>query len=190
MTWVRVALCWALVAGGQAAAVPEAKTEFAIKADFLVNLLPYIQWPDQAERLGRPFQIVVLGRSPFGPHLDSVVRTQTVHRRPIQVRYLTRLGDLEGCEAIFICRSESSRLEAVLAWAQARNVLTMADEEAFARKGVMLNLLMEGTSIKPTFNQQTTALAGIQVNPRVFRFVRPFGPSPAPSPVSRGGSST
>ncbi len=163
------ALWFGLAVVAQAAPPPP---EYVLKAKILVGLLPYVQWPDEAAQGDRPFQIAVLGRSPFGPHLDELAKTHTAHRRPIRLRYTGRASEAEGCQAIFICRSELSHLEAVLAWAQPRHVLTLSDDEALAQRGVMMNLLMEGRFVRLAVNQESATAAGVLISSQLLRDAR------------------
>jgi hypothetical protein len=117
--------------------------EYDLKARILLELLPYVQWPKVEAPADGPFVLVVLGKSPFGRSLEDGARTRTIQKRAIQVRYLTRLGEVKACDAIFLCRSEVVGLGKATAWARSAQVLTIADSLDFLDKGIMVNLLVE-----------------------------------------------
>ena len=73
-----VATCLLLFLGlSVGAAVPPA--EYRVKAVFLFNFAQFVDWPPDAFTApGQPFVIGVLGKDPFGPELDAVVRGETV----------------------------------------------------------------------------------------------------------------
>lgn len=155
--------------------------EYAVKAQILVELLSYVHWPAAGEGTPWPFEIVVVGRSPFGRHLDDYVRTRTIRRRPIRVRYQARVADVGTCDAIFLCRSEAARAEAVSAWARGHQILTVCDEEGLARRGLMITLVTEGNFVRLVVNPGAASAAGIAFsslllqNARVVSTARPAG---------------
>jgi hypothetical protein len=116
--------------------------EYARKADLLLFLLPYVQWPSGTKWESGSFELAVLGKSDIGPHLDGKVQALTVHKKPIRIRYVSRPNDAEGCQAVFICASEAPRIDRILAWAKGRPILTLSDDVAMAKRGVMVNLLL------------------------------------------------
>jgi hypothetical protein len=146
--------------------------EYLLKARILLTLLPYVQWPDNATGVDRPFDIVVLGRSPFGSHLDDELRKLTVHHRVIRVRYLSKLAEAEGCQALFICASEAKRVGDILAWAKGRQVLTLADDVGLAGRGVMINLLLEEQKVKLALNLESARASGFVLSSRLMPLAR------------------
>ena len=152
--------------------------EYSRKAKLLLTLLPYVQWRSQATWGDGPFQIAVLGKSEFGPHLNNQAGSLTIHHRQIRVRYVSKPGDAEGCQALFICASEAPRIESILTWAKGRPILTLSDDEAMARRGVMVNLVMDGSFVRMVVNPETAAMAGlflgseIQANARIIAMKR------------------
>ncbi|GLH70581.1 hypothetical protein GETHPA_21140 [Geothrix rubra] len=164
--------CWAGVA------IPEAAApEYALKAQFLVELLPYVQWRPEPAGSGKPLVIGVLGRSPFGTHLNDYARGRTVRQRPIQIRYGERIQDLAGCDVVFICRSESSGIAGIVAWTRGRRVLTVADDERGAREGVMLCFLMDGQFVRLFANPEAAAAEGLVFSSQLLRIARMPGTS-------------
>jgi len=144
-----------------AAPLPEKATEYGTKAKLLLVVLPYVEWVSEATWKAGPFRVAVLGESLFGSELDESARTLTVHHRPIRIQYVSRLREAEGCQALFICASEIRRMDAILAWAEGREILTVADNEQLARRGVMLNLLHEGEYVRLVINPEAAQAAGL-----------------------------
>lgn len=159
-------------------ASPEAPApEYALKAQFLVELLPYVQWRPEPAGPGQPLVIGVLGRSPFGTHLNDYARGRTVRQRPIQVKYGDRIQDLAGCEVVFICRSEASSLAGIVAWTRGRRILTVADDERGMRLGVMLCFLTDGQFVRLFANPEAAATEGLLFSSQLLRIARMPGTS-------------
>jgi hypothetical protein len=160
-----------------ASAGPNALTpEYELKAHILVDLLPYVQARPEPGPRDRPFSILVLGRSPFGAYLDDYARTRTIQKRPIRTLYARNLSEAAACDAVFICRSEIRRADAILGWAQARHAITLSDDEALAQRGVVLNLLMEGRFVRLAVNPEAATAAGVVISSQLLRNARMLTP--------------
>lgn len=170
-------LVLATVAVGSAPLEAQAPVpEYALKAEVLLKVLSYVQWPSGPEPAGWPIDIVVVGKSPFGTYLDDYARARTIQRRPIRVRYQAKAADVGPCHAIFICRSEAGRADAVLAWARNHQVLTVSDDESLARRGVMVNLVLEGHLVRLAVSPSAAAAAGITLT-RLLPYTRILPPA-------------
>lgn len=172
MSRLLAGLCAAAVLGAAPGPPLDRPTEYSSKAKILLMVLPYIEWPSEATWKEGPFKIAVLGESPFGSRLDEGVRSLTVHHRSIQIRYVSKVRDAEGCQALFICTSELSRVDAILAWAKGREILTLSDDLALAKRGVMLNLLLEGGFVRLVVNPDETRQAGLVLGSRLMSLAR------------------
>jgi hypothetical protein len=169
----------ALVTGSSAAM--GAEPEYATKAKIMLMLLPYVQWPSQEAWGDRPFQVAILGKSPFGSHLDEVVQKLTVHHKSIQIRYTTKLNEAEGCQVLFICDSEAQRVDAVLGWTRGKPILTVTDDEAMACRGVMVNLILEGRFVRLAVNPEAANASGIFLGSQLLRNARILSTRRSPS---------
>lgn len=158
----------ALVGG---ASVPPSP-EYVLKAKILLVLLPYVRWPAQDTWGEKPFQIAVLGQSPFGPHLDEASKNLTVHRRPVRIRYIGKPGEADGCQVLFVCASERYRLQPILGWARGKPVLTVADDEDLIRQGIMVNLLLEGAFVRLAVNPDAAGESGLFLGSQLLRNAR------------------
>lgn len=121
--------------------------EFVLKAQALVELSPYIKWPEQRDA-GHPFTIAVVGHSPFGAKLDTYARARTIQSRKIDLVYVHKPSELPPCDLVFICRSERKNIGEILDWARGRGVLTVTDDPDLLTRGVMVDLVAEGGTLK------------------------------------------
>ncbi|WLT31223.1 YfiR family protein [Geothrix sp. PMB-07] len=156
-------------------------TEYETKARILLMVLPYIQWSSESSWKDGPFVIAVLGDSPFGYHLDEGARSLTIHHRPIKIRYITRVREAEGCHALFVCSSEARRLDGIFAWTRGREVLTLSDDPALAKRGIMLNLLLEEGFVRLAANPEAVQGSGLTLGSRLMALARPIRASGASS---------
>ncbi|GLH72972.1 hypothetical protein GETHLI_14740 [Geothrix limicola] len=175
-------LCAVLVlSAGTGAPALEKPTEYSSKAKILLMILPYIQWPSEANWKEEPFKLAVLGESPFGTRLDEGTQSLTVHHRPIQIRYISKVRDAEGCQALFICASEQRRIDGILSWTEGKEILTLSDDESLARKGVILNLLLEGGYVRLVVNPEAARRSNLLLGSRLMSLAKPIS-APRPTP--------
>jgi hypothetical protein len=164
---LRTAAMLALAGNPQAAwadALPAAE-DYALKARVLRVIGGYITGPPrQASGSAQAFLIGVLGKSPFGPHLEEACRGRAVHARPIRLAYQEDAGGLLGCDLVFICASERTRLPRWLALFKGRPVFLLGDTPGFAAQGVMLTMLLEGGTLTLEANLKAARAAGFEVN--------------------------
>lgn len=179
MSWLFPAFC--LAGPMPPALVAPAPPEYETKARILLMVLPYIQWASESGWKEGPFVIAVLGDSPFGYHLDEGARSLTIHHRPIKIRYVTRVREAEGCHALFICSSEGRRLDGILAWLRGREVLTLSDDPALARRGIMLSLLLEDGYVRLAACPEAAQGTGLTLGARLLSLARIIRPSGAGS---------
>lgn len=136
--------------------------EYQTKAKLIRNLMSYVRWPRED---GRPRVLGVLGASPFEDYLNDLPRGRGVQ---IRLMFFRTLKGLEGCDAVFICDSEADRLPEVLRALQGRPVLTLGDSPGFARRGVMINLVLADERVGLEVNLRAARQAGLEISSAVL----------------------
>lgn len=172
---MRAGVCLVAALAAQAMAPPQAaQPEYELKARFLLQFPEFVSWPP-ASGMGdpaRPFVILVLGDSPFGAWLDQTAADRKVQGHPVEVRYSHDPADLDGCQMVFICGSERNRLSGILAKAAARSVLTVADMEGSAARGVMIDLVIESSLPRFEINRAAALAAGLPLSAQLLGLAR------------------
>jgi hypothetical protein len=156
-------------AGGNAAAQQPLAREYGLKAAYLYKFGKYVRWPaDTAD----PFVIGVLGRDPFGATLREVERVGTVGGKRIVVHRFSSMVQYKPCQILFVSRiaaaghegeTAEDRLNAALAKTQGTPVLLVSDTQGFARKGVVINFLVQANLIRMEINQDAAQRAGLAI---------------------------
>jgi hypothetical protein len=174
--WMAIAAITPPPLGAQGLNPGESRPEAAVMAEALIQMLPYVQWPKESAEPGHPFELVVLGKSPFGRHLDNFAQSQTVQQRPIRIQYVTRLADIARCQALFVCQSEGAAIGKIPAWARANKVLTIAEGGAFMEKGIMVNLFVDGTKARNRVNWAVNpgeaGAGGLAISSQLLQFAQ------------------
>jgi hypothetical protein len=163
------------VSPGAARANP-AVTEYQVKAVFLLNFARFVTWPESAFATpGAPLTVCVLGQDPFGSVLDEVLANERIGDRPLAARRLASDGGTDGCQLLFVGAGDVRRHGTLLQALTAQPVLTVGDEEAFAREGGMVGLHLEDGTVRITVNPDAVRDAGLTMSSQLLRMARIVG---------------
>jgi hypothetical protein len=166
-----------LIAAGLSAAqlIAQPKPpEYQVKAAFLFKFATYIRWPVRAAGdTTSPFVISVIGKDPFGPSLDAVVRDQSVQGRPIVIRRIAAATDARQCDLLFISASERPNVRQIFDALRGAPVLTVGDMDRFAELGGMVNLVVtDDNQIRFDINNESVERAGLHAHSQLLRLAR------------------
>ncbi|MEI6358087.1 MAG: YfiR family protein, partial [Verrucomicrobiota bacterium] len=77
----------------------------ALKAGLVFGLTKLVIWPDAVlPATDTPLRLGVLGKHPFGDHLDRLAEKRTPKVRPITVVYTQDASALRDCQVVFVSR--------------------------------------------------------------------------------------
>lgn len=175
---LRRAVACALLSASLSAQVQDATpTEYQVKAAFLYNFGRFVEWPPQP-RPPSAFTICVLGKDPFGPVLDELIKDKSIQGMKPVARRLERVEDAGDCRILFISSSEDARLPHILATLRGRSVLTVGEAERFAHRGGMINFRLEGSKVRFEINPDAAEQAGLTISSQLLKLARIIHESP------------
>ena len=145
---VAAALCLVFAVAEATAAPPVRASEYEVKAAYIVNFLMFVGVPAGTATSAPPdtVAVAILGDDPFGKSF-APVEGHVVGRANRKLR-IHRCKDLEmsvleRCRAVFIARSEESRLDSILEALRGRPLLTISDIDGFVERGGMIGLVVQ-----------------------------------------------
>lgn len=152
---------------------PQARAQYSeseIKAAFILNFAQFSKWPAKAfADADGQFTIAIFGDDSLGGALEKTCRGQSVGGRKVVVKRTRRLDDLKNCQIVFVSRSDSGRLEEILANIQGANVLTVGESDRFARQGGAFGFVMDKDKIRFEVNPGAARRAGVEVSSRLLK---------------------
>ena len=158
-------LTWCLVDPQVADAQIDTTREYQIKAAFLYNFAQFVKWPGTIfSSSDAPFYIGILGEDPFGSALDDTVTGESIDGHRFVVIRSPRVEELEGCQVIFICRSEANNLEAILSRLKSRPILTVSDVDGFAGMGGDIDFYLSGSKVRFEINPRSARQCGLKMS--------------------------
>lgn len=163
-------LTGAILTCSPCSSAPLAGPEYVLKAAFIYNFAMFTTW---AERLDRSITLCVLGRDPFGAALDPLAGKQIGSAKLAIKRMKTRAETQGACQIVFVTASEVDNYLSLMARAQDGGaVLTIADKEGAAQRGMMIELTVEDKKIGFEFNRQAARLGNVEVSSKLLRMAR------------------
>lgn len=169
--WRLFCLAVALLVCGSAFAQPKATREYDLKAVFLFNFTQFVEWPAAAFTNDEmPFVIGILGDDPFGKNLDEIVASESVHGHKIVVQRLRNIDELKTCHLLFICQSETPRLEKIFkAIDNRKGLLTVGESDAFFARSGMIRLGIVQNKLRVKINLDTARAAQLTISSKLLR---------------------
>jgi hypothetical protein len=161
-------VCLLVPAGAHAQAQPQAADEYAAKAAFIYNIVQFSTLPN----MNGVVRLCVLGRDPFGSALATLEGRPLGNARLAIVYPRSGPEALMQCHILYISASETDDMTALADSARAAGVLTIADTRGAARKGVMLELVLDERRIAFEFNGAAARGAGVVLSSKVLRLAR------------------
>jgi YfiR/HmsC-like len=170
-----LALSFAIAARCVALAGPV--SEYQVKAVFLFNFSQFVSWPAAAfASTDSPMVIGVLGEDPFGGQLDSVVAGEHAAGRPLLVRRYRDVSEVKDCQILFIGRSETAQLRAIVEALRGRSILTVSDIDGASGSGVMIDLFLDSGHVRMRINVEAARASGLTLSSQLLEPAQIVGP--------------
>ena len=143
-------------------------TEYQVKAAYLANFSKFVEWPAKAAR-SASFNICVLGQDPFDGALDAAVAGATIDRFPVAVKRISRTEDALDCRVLFISSSEDRRWKEIQAALKTASILTVSDMHEFARRGGIVQFVLDGNRVRFEVNLAATGPSGLTLSSELLK---------------------
>jgi hypothetical protein len=170
ISWLGVAALATLLQMPSLTAQEAKPSEYAVKATYLFNFARFVEWPAGAAATAKDsFAICVLGQDPFGQALDATLAGEAVEGKPVVAKRISRLQDSADCRILFISPSEDIRLKEILTAVNKSAVLTVSDMPQFARRGGMIQFVLDGSRVRFEVNLTNARDAGLTLSSELLK---------------------
>jgi hypothetical protein len=168
-----LALCGAALASRAIAADSDALLERRVKAAFLYQFIPYVDWPPGPQTApDMPIVIAVVGDESVVSELTTVIGGRTARSRPVVVRRW-READLQGGIAIvYVRHEEGARLPAIARAAQRTATLVVTEHEGALDQGSMINFQVAEGRVRFDVALAAAESAGLRISARLLAVAR------------------
>jgi hypothetical protein len=144
--------------------------EYEIKAAMLSHFATFVEWPQESfTKTGGSFAICILGRDPFGPHLERTFEGKTVRGREVAIHRSTSLRALGACHVLFVSLSEAKQVSVVVQALAGRNVLTVSEIDRFVDRGGMIQLNRSASRVQFEINKSAAERVRLKISPQLVK---------------------
>jgi len=138
-------------------------SEYEVKAAFLYNIGKFIEWPDKAGKNREHLILGLLGNDHFEGYLDAL-QGKKLRGKKIVVKRTNYIHGAKNCDILFISASEKTRIDSILKELANKPILTVADTNSFAEKGVMINFYIDNNRIRFAINNEAAKRANLRIH--------------------------
>lgn len=143
--------------------------EYQVKAQFLLNFVKYIDWPENASAgASSPIVIGIMGKDNLNNDLQRVAEGKSINGRTIIIKSVADGDALGGCAILFISASEDSQLDAILGKTSAQPILTVGEDRSFLQKGGIINFALKDGKIRLEINLRAARQAKLQISSKLL----------------------
>lgn len=143
--------------------------EYEIRAVFLFNFTQFVEWPSVAfPKTNSPLIIGVLGQDPFGHLLEETVLGEVINGHPLVVQRFNKVEEISTCHILYV-NLKSDELKNVFEHLKNRNVLTVGDNNTFARQGGMIRFFTEEKKTRIRINLESAKEADLIISSKLLR---------------------
>ena len=141
--------------------------EANLKAAFIYNFTKYIDWGsydnDYVFVIG-----VAGGDSPILAPLQEIAKTRTINNKKIDIRIIDGIGDLAGCDIVFIAKGGRIPLSSILNNV-GKGVLTIGESKGYALEGTDFNFVIVDQRLKFEANLKAIDAAGLKAGAQLLK---------------------
>jgi hypothetical protein len=141
-------------------AAPSWASEYQLKAAFVYNLFPFIDWPPSSGATK-----MIVGVAMDGSVPDAFVKFlegKRVGDRAIEVRQVHSRSEMRACQVLLVAYADPGHIRDALAQLTGTNVLSIGDGEDFARLGGVIAFLPFQNTFHLGVNPRAAERAGLK----------------------------
>lgn len=166
---LRILKCALLLGGLWIAPLHAEVEEYQLKAAVVYNFAKFVEWPPQSfTSASDPIAVCILGQNPFGGWLSETLAGRTAGGRPFVVRHASEPQEVGRCQILFVSSSERKRFRVILAEVKADGVLTVGDTPGFAALGGVVNLRLDGETVRMEVNVESAKQKKLQISAKLL----------------------
>jgi YfiR/HmsC-like len=172
-----LALALALALGGaygcwpaMARVKPPHAEEYRLKAAFVYNLIPFVEWP--ADIKGNALVVCFAGEGGMEAALKAFFQGQNSAASGMEVRVARGRNEMRACNVLFLAYPDTTRMQKALSHLQAASVLTIGEGEEFVRMGGVIALAANENRLRLLVNPSAAQRAHLRISAKLLSMAR------------------
>lgn len=138
-------------------------SETEVKAAYLFHFASYVEWP----ALGDSVAFAILGDPAVAGALERFAAGRHIQHRPVRVRQIQRIEELDGAEVLFIGAASNRTLRELVA-AVNSPTLIISDAQEGLRRGAMINFQLVDRRVRFEVALNRAQQAGLTLSSRLL----------------------
>ncbi|HUD47805.1 MAG TPA: YfiR family protein, partial [Candidatus Baltobacteraceae bacterium] len=110
----------------------------------------------------------ICGESKLTETLKILVAGKSIGNHTIAVRQIEESDDFTQCHILFISDSAAARMPGILEKAAALPILTVGENDAFARYGGIINFVLKNGNVRLEIDLAAARKAGLTISSRLL----------------------
>ena len=148
-------------------------SEYQVKAAFLYNFAKFVEWPTGTSGGdGDALVVCAMGEDPFEHALEDVVKGKSFNGKTFEVRYVSTIREARSCGVLFISSSERKRVGSILEGLKGASVLTVGDTPGDAKRGCIIDFLLEDNRVRFEINVKAANLANLKISAKLLSLAK------------------
>ncbi len=150
-----------------------ADADSQFKADFIIKLISYTEWPaGAAAGADGSVVVAVVGESPLTPMLKDLAAKKSAEGKKVTVRTISIDDSIAGFQIVFFPSEDKAELAKFLKKVDGNPILTVSDCANFARHGVMVNFVKEEGKVKFEVNTMVVSGNGLKISSQLLKLAK------------------
>lgn len=141
--------------------------EYKLKAVFLERFTRFIDWPEtkNPDNNSESFVIAVIGNPQFANLLSNIYQKKNIQGKQVIIQNIDQIEKMDNPNLLYIAPHTNQKLAVILEQARRTPILTIADTDGFAKKGVMINFYMsKKNKIRFEINERAVKDSGLHIS--------------------------
>ena len=152
----------------KAAHAQQVPDEYKVKAAFVFHFAQLIQWPLTGASGTPSIDVCAFSDEPWLPELQSVLDGKSAANRTIRVRVLTQSQNPEGCDVLFLGRSQVRRQLELLRALHGSPTLTVGETDSFLSEGGIIRFRLSEDRVRFDINLAGAELCHLKISSRLL----------------------
>ena len=164
-------VCTALALAGEPGRIwaQAAPDEYQLKAAFIFHFAQMVEWPAGTFETGnQPLTLCLLNSEPNRTEIRGTVEGKSTGGRVVRTRFLDSPINSDGCNILFLSRSDSHVQESVLRSLRGKPVLTVGETDDFLDQGGMIRFHFDQDKIRFDVNLAAADAVHLKISSRLL----------------------
>ena len=140
-----------------------------IKAAFLYYFLHFISWPEND--LGnktKPYKLCTLGESSVTRSLELILASPKAVNIAVEVHVISKAAQATECNYVYIGPLSNEYAAPVIALTRKNSILTVSDNDGFAKLGGMIEMKRKAKKVTVTINLEALTADGLKASSKLL----------------------